>query len=75
MHPLPDQPLPQGWVYIEHPDAGRADNPVPRSAAESVWLRHGWSIVADEPEDQSAAAGEATATPRRTRTAAAEVKE
>jgi hypothetical protein len=72
MHPLPDQPLPEGWVFIEHPHAGRAEYAVTREAAESVWARGGWSIAEDETEAAAAAPsaeGEAVASPRRTRVA------
>lgn len=78
MHPLPDQPLPEGWVYIEHPDAGRSENPVTSQAAAS-WARFGWTVVEDESEpavdtvaepDPSAVA-EAVASPRRARIAPA----
>lgn len=63
MHPLPDQPLPDGWVYIEHPDAGRSENPVHRSSLNS-WARSGWSEVADQPAD-----GGAQTSPSRSTTA------
>lgn len=76
MHPLPDQPLPEGWVYIEHPEAGRGAAPVAR-ASLPTWARAGWTeVIDDEPEPPHAPpapsdAAEATATPRRTRIAPA----
>jgi hypothetical protein len=42
MHPLPGQPLPEGWIYIEHPEVGRAPNPVHRSSL-AAWGRNGWA--------------------------------
>lgn len=67
--PYPDQPLPDGWVYIEHPSVGRAENPVPRDALPT-WIRAGWTEAADEPP-ATADAADSTANPRRTRAAAA----
>lgn len=49
MHPIPGQSLPEGWVYIEHPEAGQSAHPVPRSSL-GAWAKTGWTeVVADEP--------------------------
>lgn len=37
----PDQPAPEGWVYLVHPKLGRSDNPVPRQAL-AAWEDAGW---------------------------------
>jgi hypothetical protein len=42
MYPLPGQPLPEGWTYIEHPELGRSDNPVPVESL-GAWGTSGWS--------------------------------
>jgi hypothetical protein len=47
MEPLPDQPLPDGWVFIEHPEVGVSTNPVHRSSLPA-WGRSGWSEVVPE---------------------------
>jgi hypothetical protein len=48
MQPTPDQPPAQGeWVHIEHPEHGRAENPVHRSAL-GVWAKQGWTEAKDD---------------------------
>lgn len=70
MHPYPDRPLPEGWVYIEHPEHGQAENAVSVKSLP-IWEKAGWTEV---PADAAVApvADPATgAAPRRARTAAA----
>lgn len=45
--PQPGQPAPQGWVYIEHPEAGRSENPVPVGSLPT-WINNGWTEVTDD---------------------------
>lgn len=47
MHPIPDHPAPEGWVYITHPDVGVSDAPVSRQSL-GVWAKAGWSPVEDD---------------------------
>jgi hypothetical protein len=49
--PLPDQPLPEGWIYIQHPEIGRSQNPVLR-ASLSGWEQLGWTEVAGDEGQQ-----------------------
>lgn len=74
MHPLPGQPLPEGWVYIEHPDHGRAEAPVTVAALNGVWLKRGWTAVADAPAKPPAASPQPT-TPASPAKAVAQPKE
>jgi hypothetical protein len=51
MTQTPDQPLSEDWVYIEHPEAGRSENPIPRASLDT-WLSNGWSEVRESPRTQ-----------------------
>jgi hypothetical protein len=63
--PYPDRPAPEGWVYIEHPEVGRADHPVKRQSLP-VWEKTGWTEVTDTAA--SAPTAEGATAGRRTRT-------
>lgn len=70
MHPYPDRPLPEGWVYIEHPELGQSENAVSVKSLP-IWEKAGWTEVAGEDPAVAPVADPATgAAPRRARTAA-----
>jgi hypothetical protein len=60
----PDQPAapPEGWVYIEHPEVGRSENPVERSSLPT-WIRAGWTEVTQQPTATAPEAGSTAPTP------------